>query len=153
MEILIVGTIEVPPGQRAELLEALRPLVQKTREEEPGCRAYAFTADTVDAGCIQVLEHWRDEASLAAHFAHPNFLASRAVLGRRASGTSTIAKHRVDLSEPVRDGQRRYRADFFTAVRQPPAGAGPVSRTPTTAPSSTVIAPGSRRPPPARGRW
>jgi quinol monooxygenase YgiN len=117
VEILIVGTIDVAPEQRAELLEALRPLVQRTREEEPGCLAYAFTADTVDAGCIQVLEHWRDEASLAAHFEHPNFFASKEVLGRRGSGASTIAKHRVDLSEPVRDSERRYRADFFTANR------------------------------------
>jgi quinol monooxygenase YgiN len=117
VEILIVGTIQVPPEQRADLLETLRPLVQKTREEEPGCLAYAFTPDTVDAGCIQVLEHWQDEASLAAHFEHPNFFASKEVLGRRGSGASTIAKHRVDLSEPVRDSERRYRADFFTAPR------------------------------------
>jgi quinol monooxygenase YgiN len=117
VEILIVGTIEVPPEQRADLLETLRPLVQKTREQEPGCLAYAFTPDTVDADCIQVLEHWRDEASLAAHFEHPNFFASKEVLGRRGSGASTIAKHRVDLSEPVRDSERRYRADFFTAPR------------------------------------
>jgi quinol monooxygenase YgiN len=117
MEILIVGTIQVPPEQRAELLETLRPLVRKTRDEEPGCLAYAFTADTVDADCIQVLEHWQDEASLAAHFEHPNFFASKEVLGRRGSGESTIAKHRVDLTEPVRDSERRYRADFFTANR------------------------------------
>lgn len=112
MEILVVGTIEVPPEQRAELLEALQPLIRRTREEEPGCLAYAFTPDTLDAGCIQVLEHWRDEASLAAHFAHPNFAASKAVLGRRRSGASRIAKHRVDRSGPVRDDSGRYRADF-----------------------------------------
>jgi quinol monooxygenase YgiN len=117
VEILIVGTIEVPPEQRTDLLEALRPLVRRTREEEPGCLAYAFTPDTVDPGRIQVLEHWQDEASLAAHFEHPNFFASKEVLGRRGTGASTIAKHRVDLSEPVRDSERRYRADFFTAPR------------------------------------
>lgn len=116
MEILVVGTIEVPPDQRAELLEVLRPLVQRTREEEPGCLAYAFSPDTVDPGCIQVLEHWQDEASLAAHFEHPNFAASKAVLGRRRSGTSTIAKHRVDRSGPVRDDEGRYRADFSTGT-------------------------------------
>jgi quinol monooxygenase YgiN len=119
VEILIVGTIEVPPEQRAELLEALRPLVRRTREEEPGCLAYAFTPDTVEAGLVQVVEHWRDEASLAAHFAHPNFAASKAVLGRRGSGASVIAKHRVDLSEPVRDEDGRYRADFVTAASRP----------------------------------
>jgi quinol monooxygenase YgiN len=115
VEILIVGTIEVEPTQRDDVLAAIRPLVQKTRQEEPGCLAYAFMADTVDDGVIRVIEHWQDEASLAAHFEHPNFFASKEVLGRRGSGASIIAKHRVDLSEPVRDGERRYRADFFTA--------------------------------------
>jgi quinol monooxygenase YgiN len=114
VEIIVAGTIEVPPDQRAELLESLRPLIQKTRAEEPGCLAYAFSPDSVDAGLVQVFEHWRDEASLAAHFAHPNFAASKEVLGRRGSGASVIAKHRVDLSEPVRDSERRYRADFVT---------------------------------------
>ena len=115
MEIIVAGTIEVPPDQRAELLEALRPLVRKTREEEPGCLAYAFTPDTVEDDLVQVLEHWQDEASLAAHFRHPHFFATKAALHEHGSGASSIQKHRVDLSEPVRDEQRRYRADFFTA--------------------------------------
>ncbi|WP_448624926.1 putative quinol monooxygenase [Geodermatophilus sp. URMC 64] len=115
MEILIVGTITVDPARRDALLAAIRPLVQKTRQEEPGCLAYAFTADTVDENVVQVLEHWQDEASLAAHFTHPNFFATKTALHENGSGTSSIRKFRTDLSEPVRDGERRYRADFFTA--------------------------------------
>ena len=116
MEILVVGTITVPPGQRAGLLDAARDLVRRTRDEEPGCLAYAFTADTVRDDLIQVIEHWQDEESLAAHFRHPNFFATKAVLAERGSGESSVRKYRVDLSEPVRDGERRYRADFFTAA-------------------------------------
>ena len=117
MEILIVGTITVDPERRAGLLAAIRPLVRKTREEEPGCLAYAFTADTVDDDVVQVVEHWRNEAALAAHFDHPNFFATKDLLHEHGSGASSIQKHRIDLSEPVRDDQRRYRADFFTAAR------------------------------------
>ena len=114
MQIFITGTIAVAPERRDALLAAIGPLVRATREEEPGCLEYAFTADTVEDDRIVVLEHWHDEAALAAHFQHPNFLATKGTLHEYGSGESVINKHRVDLSEPLRDSERRYRADFFT---------------------------------------
>jgi quinol monooxygenase YgiN len=90
--------------------------VRATREEEAGCLEYAFTADTVEDDRIVVLERWHDEATLAAHFEHPDFLAAKATLHEYGSGTSVINKYRVGRSEPLRDAERRCRADFFTAV-------------------------------------
>ena len=113
-QILIVGTISVDPGRRRDLLAAIAPLVGRTRDEEPGCLDYAFMADTVEADRVVVVERWRDEQSLAAHFEHPNFLATKTALRANGSGGSSIEKYRVDLAEPVRDSQNRYRADFFT---------------------------------------
>lgn len=118
MEILIVGTITVDPERRGALLAAIRPLVQKTRREEPGCLEYAFTADTVDDDRIIVVERWQDESTLAAHFMHPNFLATKDTLHDLGSGKSVIRKYRVDISEPVRDSEKRYRADFFTVAEE-----------------------------------
>jgi quinol monooxygenase YgiN len=118
VEILIVGTIAVEPERRDALLAAIRPLVRKTREEEPGCLEYAFNPDSVDDDRIVVVERWQDEATLAAHFEHPNFLATKTTLHDHGSGTSVMRKYRVDISEPVRDGENRYRADFFTAPAQ-----------------------------------
>jgi hypothetical protein len=34
------------------------------------------------------------------------------------SGKSVIRKYRVDISEPVRDNEKRYRADFFTVAEE-----------------------------------
>ena len=116
MQIFITGTIAIEPERRDALLAAIRPLVRATRDEEPGCLEYAFTADTVEDDRIVVLERWRDEATLAAHFEHPNFIATKSALHEYGSGASVINKYRVDLSEPLRDSERRYRADFFTAV-------------------------------------
>jgi quinol monooxygenase YgiN len=114
VEILIVGTITVDREHREALLTAIRPLVQKTRRGEPGCLDYAFTADTVEADRVVVVERWQDETTLATHFEHPNFLATKSALYDYGSGASVIRKYRVDRSEPVRDGENRYRADFFT---------------------------------------
>src|ERR1700691_5112099 len=112
VEILIVGTIEVEPQRRGALLEAIRPYVAATRAEEPGCLDYAFTADTVDDDRIVVLERWADEETLAAHFIHPNMAAPKPRLHANGAGPSPIAKYRVDRTEPVRDAEGRYRADF-----------------------------------------
>ena len=122
MEIFITGTIAVEPDRRGALLAAIRPLVRATREEEAGCLEYAFTADTVEDDRIVVLERWQDEATLAAHFEHPNFLATKTTLHEYGSGTSVINKYRIDRSEPLRDAERRYRADFFTAVDESATG-------------------------------
>lgn len=118
MEILIVGTIEIEPERRAALLEAVRPSVEATRTEEPGCLDYAFMPDTVRDDRIVVLERWADEPTLTAHFAHPNMAATKRALHDNGSGTSHIAKYRVDRAEPVRDAEGRYRADF-TGQNQP----------------------------------
>jgi hypothetical protein len=40
----------------------------------------------------------------------------RAALHQNGSGKSHIAKYRVDLAEPVRDAEGRYRADFETST-------------------------------------
>jgi quinol monooxygenase YgiN len=114
MQVLIVGRITVDPQRRPELLSAVAPLVRKTREEEDGCLEYAFTADSVEDDRVVVVERWSDQASLAAHFEHPYFLATKTALKEHGSGTSSIEKYRVDLAEPVRDSENRYRADFFT---------------------------------------
>ena len=112
MQILIVGTIEVEPERRAALLAAVRPYVERTRADEPGCLDYAFTADTVSGDRLVVVERWADEASLTAHFAHPNFAATKQALHENGSGASHVAKYLVDRAEPVRDAEGRYRADF-----------------------------------------
>ena len=117
MEILIVGTITIDAERRDALLAAIRPLVQKTRQEEPGCLDYSFTADTVDDDRVIVVERWQDESTLAAHIMHPNFLATKNTLHDLGSGKSVIRKYRVDVSEPVRDSENRYRADFFTIAQ------------------------------------
>jgi quinol monooxygenase YgiN len=114
--IVIAGTIDLTnPDDRDACIAASLPLQLSTRNDEPGCTAYCFGADPVVAGRIQVIECWADEASLAAHFSHPNFTGMKAVLSEFPRGASLVTKYRSDLAEPVYDADRRPRADFFTA--------------------------------------
>ena len=113
--IIIAGTIDLADdAARAEALRVGGPLQQKTRAEESGCLAYVFAADPCVAGRLGVYELWQDEASLAAHFKHPNYLNMRNALGKIGLKGADNNKYRVDFKEPVYDPTMTPRADFFT---------------------------------------
>ena len=115
--IIIAGTIDfdTEEDRDAAVAEGV-PFQESTRHEEPGCVEYSFAPDSGRSTRVQVLEIWADEASLAVHFQHPNFTAMGRVLRRTGRAKSSMAKYRTDLSEPVKDPEGRYRADFFTAT-------------------------------------
>ena len=114
-QIIIAGTIDfASESKRDEAIEAARELQKKTRDEEPGCLAYVFSPDPCVPNRVCVYELWRDEASLAAHFKHANYLNMRRLLGRIGLAGADTSKFRVDLKEPVYDATFTPRADFFS---------------------------------------
>jgi quinol monooxygenase YgiN len=114
--IIIAGTIDfADQAARDKAVEGGRDLQQATRDDEPGCLAYCFAPDPCVANRIQVYELWTDQASLAAHFEHPNYLNMRTFLGSCGLTGADNKKYRCDLAEPVYDATRTPRADFFTA--------------------------------------
>lgn len=112
--IIIAGTVEIAPENRAAALEAGRELEAATRKQ-PGCLDYVWTVDGLSDSTIYVYERWADEAALAAHFAGPNYNGMRAVLGSFGLRGANVAKFRVDHTEPVYDATGTPRPDFFTA--------------------------------------
>ena len=113
--IIIAGTIDLAdPARRDEAMEKAMPLQQATRDQEPGCHAYVFSADPCVAGRIVVFELWEDQASLAAHFEHRNYFNMRELLGSIGLAGADNHKYRCDLKEPVYDATMTPRADFFT---------------------------------------
>ncbi len=113
--ILVAGWLEfTSQADRDAVVAAGRDVQQSTRDDEPGCVAYSFAADSGVPTRVQVYEAWADTESLAAHFLHPNYLAMRDILRGVERAGSSIAKYRCDLSEPIYDDQRQPRADFFT---------------------------------------
>ena len=114
--IVVAGYLDfTTQDDRDQVVAAGRDVQQSTRDDEPGCLAYSFGADSSVATRVQVFELWADTESLAAHFQHPNFLAMRDILRGVERAGSSVAKYRCDLSEPIYDEQRQPRADFFTA--------------------------------------
>ena len=113
--IVVTAVIELDPAKRDACVAASVPIQKATRDEEPGCLAYCFGPDPVEPNRIQVYELWTDEAALAAHFEHPNYLAMRVKLNDFGLTSAVSRKFLTTLDEPVYDATRTPRADFFTA--------------------------------------
>jgi quinol monooxygenase YgiN len=112
--IVVGATLDfADEAARDAAVAASAPIQKATRDEEPGCHFYCFAADPCVPTRIQVYELWEDEASLAAHFVHPNYDAMRAKL--RTFGI-TAAWNRMYLTtkdEPVYGPNAAIRTKFF----------------------------------------
>ena len=99
--IVIAGHLTLHPDDRDALLEAFGPIQAATRAEEPGCLAYSFSADPLNADTVLIFEHWADGAAADTHFAHPNFNKARATIAafRRTGGS--VRKYRIDAVDAV----------------------------------------------------
>ena len=110
--IIISGVISIPADRRAACLDESRPLQQATRDDEPGCLAYVFSADPCDDTAIVVYELWQDPPSLAAHFLHRNYTDMRALFGRHGITGAVTRKYRIDADAPVYNADRIATVDF-----------------------------------------
>lgn len=112
--IIISGTVDLDPAQLEAALAAGRPLIEGALRQD-GCLDYDWCPDPRHAGRIRVFERWRDEASLARHFANRWYREMRATIGAFGLKGANVSKYRFDISEPVYDDKGQPRADFFTA--------------------------------------
>jgi quinol monooxygenase YgiN len=99
--IVIAGWVEFAPGRRDEAVKGGLEFQAATRRDEPGCVAYVFVADPIDANRVNVYECWADADSLQAHFAHENYFGMLAHLGQCEITGMDIAKHEIARSAPV----------------------------------------------------
>jgi quinol monooxygenase YgiN len=99
-------------SRRDEIVEASVAIQRSTRDDEPGCVVYCFAADPCEPDLIQVYELWQDEASLAAHFDHPNYTAMREMLNREGLASAVSRKFLVAAAAPVYGTDRRPTAAF-----------------------------------------
>ncbi len=110
--IVIAGHMSVHPEDRAALLEAMGPRIASTRADEPGCLAYAFSADPLDDTSVLIFERWADAESLEAHFRHPNFAAAvKVISGFRRTGGS-MRKYHVDAEGEIYGADGKPTASF-----------------------------------------
>lgn len=99
-------------SRRDEVVASTAELQRATREDEPGCLVYCFAADPVVPDRIQVYELWEDEASLQAHFQHPNYHGMLRLLGGAGLKGAVSNKMSIDRRSPVYGADNRPTAAF-----------------------------------------
>jgi quinol monooxygenase YgiN len=94
MQTLVVGDIHTLQGRRADVVELLRETQDRVRRE-PGCVSYAFAEVVADPGHYVVVQEWRDEPALEAHYASQAYATYQQHIGELISRPSEARIHRV----------------------------------------------------------
>jgi quinol monooxygenase YgiN len=99
--LIIAGTLDLPPENRAKLLEAAEPLMRAS-EAEDGCDTYLMMPDPFDAGRVRIFERWQNEEALATHFTQPHMAEFGAAMGSLGITGSEVLKYQISSSGPLR---------------------------------------------------
>jgi quinol monooxygenase YgiN len=99
--LIIAGTLNLPPENRAKLLEAAKPLMQASQAED-GCDAYLMMPDPFDDGRVRIFERWASEEALAQHFAQPHMAEFGGSIGALGVTGSDLLKYQIASSGPLR---------------------------------------------------
>ncbi|MBN8216947.1 MAG: antibiotic biosynthesis monooxygenase [Spirochaetes bacterium] len=76
--IVVTARFTLKPGVLEAYLKEAAPLIEATRKED-GCLSYVLHQDLKSPDSFAVIEQWRDEAALDAHFqtAHVKAIAPK----------------------------------------------------------------------------
>ncbi len=78
--VVVVGVFLAKEGEEDRALEALSETIRATHEEE-GCLSYALHRDRSDPRRVVLVERWRSQEDLDAHFTKPYVAALMGVAG------------------------------------------------------------------------
>ena len=70
-EVTVIAVMKVAPDGEERALEILHEVIASTHEEE-GCVKYTLHKDTNQPGAYCIVEKWRSQADLDAHFGQPH---------------------------------------------------------------------------------
>ncbi len=77
--IIIIARAEFDPERLAEIEPALDAMMRATWEES-GCLSYSMAIENRAEGICTIVERWKDEAALNAHFHTPHMAAFQAAI-------------------------------------------------------------------------
>lgn len=92
--IVIAGHLVIEPSKLATVMEDVRELEEVTRTEE-GNLYYAMSINDRGRGHVTVVEKWRDQAALDAHFGTASF---RAFLAKNGAFITAIEAKIYDVN-------------------------------------------------------
>lgn len=98
--LIVLAKAQVGEASMAAAKAAIADMVAASNAEE-GCIAYAFTQDVLDPSVLHIVEKWKDETALAAHFATPHMAAFGAAIAQLDFKVIEALKFHTDEGAPV----------------------------------------------------
>jgi quinol monooxygenase YgiN len=98
--LIIAGRFRIDPAKRDAAVAAANEMMAATLKE-PGCHAYAFSADLGDPARFHLFERWESQAALEAHFATPHMARFQAALGGFGVHDFEVQKYAISGVGPV----------------------------------------------------
>ena len=95
--IVAVGDIYAQILRREEVRELMRATQARAREQ-PGCEYFAFTETLDEPGHFVVVQQWRDQRTLDAHYASEVFADYQSQIGPLLVRSSELRIHEVRAS-------------------------------------------------------
>jgi quinol monooxygenase YgiN len=95
--IIALGDIYAQVPRRDEIRELMR-LTQERVSEQPGCLSYAFAEAVDEPAHFVVVQRWRDQEALDAHYRSGAFADYQAGVAGRLVRTSDLRVHPVQES-------------------------------------------------------
>lgn len=89
MSVQVVAVIIAKPGSEEAVRDAMRGLVNPTREES-GCIAYSLSESTAAPGTFITVEEWNNPADLDSHMQTPHIQSALSVLGNELAVAPAI---------------------------------------------------------------
>jgi quinol monooxygenase YgiN len=77
--IIVIARVEFDPARLDEMQPALDAMMRATWEES-GCLSYSMAIENAELGIGTIVERWRNEDDLRAHFSSPHMAAFNAAI-------------------------------------------------------------------------
>jgi len=99
-QILIVGTIRIPPGSLERARPAMEAMIRESRAE-PGCLVYSYAEDVMEPGLVRVTEIWESRTALTAHFQSDHLRRWRASWHALGVCDRRLMSYEIGAAEPA----------------------------------------------------
>lgn len=93
--IAMYATLPVDPDSRADALELVEELAERSREE-PGVIDYRPATDVDDPNTIRFFEQYEDASAVDAHMSSDHFESFQAEIAAHLAGEPTLYRYDVE---------------------------------------------------------
>ena len=99
--IVVAGSFPVDVSKRDEIIDAVNTMRAASLAED-GCHEYRFGFATDEPGTLLIIEEWRDQDALSAHFATAHVATFGAQVGGFVTGAPALSRYEVTDKGPLR---------------------------------------------------